>query len=75
MQQPEAISADCDTRTTSKACVATGDSVAGAALKSRAVVRRAERSVTLLYHKSDGANKVTVPYLNRWSSLVFGLVR
>lgn len=51
------------------------DSVAGAALKPRAVVRRAERSVTLLYHKSDGANKVKVPYLNRWSSLVFGLAR
>lgn len=77
VQQLEAIIADFDTRTTiSKEFVATGDTVAGATLDvARAVVRRAERSVTQLYHNGDGANKIMVTYLNRLSSLLFGLAR
>lgn len=77
VQQLEAIIADFDTRTTiPKEFVATGDSVAGAAIDvARAIVRRAERSVTDLYHSGDGANKTMVTYLNRLSSLLFGLAR
>ncbi len=56
--------------------VAPGDSVAGAAIDvARTVVRRAERTVTHLFHEGEGANHVMVTYLNRLSSLLFGLAR
>ena len=42
---------------------------------ARTVVRRAERTVTLLYHTGDGANLTMTTYLNRLSSLLFGLAR
>jgi len=75
--QLEDIIADFDTRVTiGKDFVATGDTVGGAALDvARAVVRRAERTVTQLYHTDQGANKTMVTYLNRLSSLLFGLAR
>jgi cob(I)alamin adenosyltransferase len=56
--------------------VAPGDTVAGAALDvARTVVRRAERTVTGLFHEGEGANRTMVTYLNRLSSLLFGLAR
>lgn len=77
VQQLEAVIADFDTRITiSKEFIATGDSAAGAALDlARAIVRRAERAITQLYHTGDGANQTMVTYLNRLSSLLFGLAR
>ncbi len=73
----EALIADFDTRVTiPKEFVATGDTVAGAALDvARAVVRRAERTVTLLLHSGEGGNVTMTTYLNRLSSLLFGLAR
>lgn len=75
--QLEALIADFDGRVTiPKEFVAPGDTVPGAAIDvARAVVRRAERSVTQLYHADEGANKTMVTYLNRLSSLLFGLAR
>lgn len=59
-----------------KQFVAPGDSVAGAALDvARAIVRRAERSVTHLVHADLGGNRAMAAYLNRLSSLLFGLAR
>jgi cob(I)alamin adenosyltransferase len=59
-----------------KEFVAPGDTVAGAMLDvARTVVRRAERTVTLLYHHGEGANNTMTTYLNRLSSLLFGLAR
>jgi cob(I)alamin adenosyltransferase len=56
--------------------VAPGDTVAGAVLDvARTVVRRAERTVTHLFHEGEGANRTMVTYLNRLSSLLFGLAR
>ena len=56
--------------------VAPGDTLAGAALDvARAVVRRAERAVTHLLAGGDGATPAMVRYLNRLSSLLFGLAR
>lgn len=77
VQHLEEIIADFDTRTTiPKGFIAPGDTVAGAALDvARTIVRRAERTVTQLYHTEDGANKTMVTYLNRLSSLLFGLAR
>jgi cob(I)alamin adenosyltransferase len=77
VEQLEAIIADFDTRTTiSKEFVAPGDTVPGAAMDvARAIVRRAERTVTQLFHAEDGASKTMVTYLNRLSSLLFGLAR
>jgi cob(I)alamin adenosyltransferase len=75
--QLEGIIADFDDKVKlAKEFVATGDTVSGAALDvARAVVRRAERTVTLLLHNGQGANKTMVSYLNRLSSLLFGLAR
>ncbi len=59
-----------------KEFVAPGDTLAGAALDvARAVVRRAERTVAHLLHAGDGATPEMVVYLNRLSSLLFGLAR
>jgi cob(I)alamin adenosyltransferase len=75
--QLEGIIADFDARVTiGKEFVATGDSVPGAALDvARAVVRRAERTITQLLHEGAGANPTMASYLNRLSSLLFGLAR
>lgn len=77
VQRLEQIIADFDARVTiPKEFVATGDTVAGAAIDvARAVARRAERTVTLLLHNGDGANGTMIAYLNRLSSLLFGLAR
>lgn len=76
-QQLEAIIAEFDPRVSiPKEFVASGDTVSGAAIDvARAVVRRAERTVTYLYHADDGANQTMLAYLNRLSSLLFGLAR
>ena len=59
-----------------KEFVAPGDTLAGAALDvARAVVRRAERSVTHLLSSGEGVRPEMVRYLNRLSSLLFGLAR
>ncbi len=73
----EEIIASFDGRVTiPKEFVATGDSAPGAALDvARAVVRRAERTVTQLFHSGEGANQTMIIYLNRLSSLLFGLAR
>ena len=56
--------------------VAPGDTRAGALLDvARTVVRRAERTVTHLLHTGAGANATMTGYLNRLSSLLFGLAR
>jgi cob(I)alamin adenosyltransferase len=77
VQQLEAIIASFDPRVTiAKEFVATGDSVPGAALDvARAVVRRGERTVTHLFHSGEGASQTMITYLNRLSSLLFGLAR
>ena len=62
--------------TLSKQFVAPGDTVAGATLDvARAVVRRAERTLAHLLHTGGGATPAMVRYLNRASSLLFGLAR
>ena len=59
-----------------KEFVAPGDSVGGATLDlARAIVRRAERTIAHLLHTGSGANPDMVSYLNRLSSLLFGLAR
>jgi len=77
VKQMEALLADFDGRITlPKEFVATGDTVPGAALDvARTVVRRAERTVTLLFHSGEGANLTMTTYLNRLSSLLWGLAR
>ncbi len=77
VKQIEALIADFDERVTiPKEFVATGDTVPGAALDvARTVVRRAERTVTLLFHSGEGTNLTMTTYLNRLSSLLFGLAR
>jgi cob(I)alamin adenosyltransferase len=56
--------------------VAPGDSYSGATLDvARTVVRRAERTVTHLLHSEAGATPTMAAYLNRLSSLLFGLAR
>lgn len=77
VQKLEQIIADFDPRVTiPKEFVASGDTVSGAVLDvARAVVRRAERTVTHLFHSGEGANQTMITYLNRLSSLLFGLAR
>jgi cob(I)alamin adenosyltransferase len=60
-----------------KEFVAPGDTVPGAAIDvARAVVRRAERTATHLLREGDmGVTQAMVAYLNRLSSLLFGLAR
>jgi len=59
-----------------KEFVAPGDSVPGAALDvARTVVRRAERVIVRLSHEGVSPNPDAVAYLNRLSSLLFGLAR
>ncbi len=60
-----------------KQFVASGDTVPGATLDvARTVVRRAERAATHLLHQGDmGVTTIMVAYLNRLSSLLFGLAR
>ena len=56
--------------------VAPGDSVQGATLDvARTVVRRAERTLARLLHEGAGATPAMTGYLNRLSSLLFGLAR
>jgi cob(I)alamin adenosyltransferase len=73
----EAVIREFDGRVTiPREFVAPGDSVPGAAMDvARAVVRRAERTITHLLHSGTGASPVMVAYLNRLSSLLFGLAR
>ncbi len=75
----ETIIAEFDTRITiPKEFVASGDSLAGAHLDvARTVVRRAERTITQLFHAGTeiGVHEAMVGYLNRLSSLLFGLAR
>jgi cob(I)alamin adenosyltransferase len=59
-----------------KEFVAPGDSVAGATLDvARTVVRRAERVLARLAHGDELPSPDGVAYLNRLSSLLFGLAR
>ncbi|HSH79088.1 MAG TPA: cob(I)yrinic acid a,c-diamide adenosyltransferase [Herpetosiphonaceae bacterium] len=59
-----------------KEFVASGDSIGGATLDvARSVVRRAERTIAHLLLTGSGANPDMVRYLNRLSSLLFGLAR
>lgn len=60
-----------------KQFVASGDTIPGATLDvARTVVRRAERTATHLFRDGDmGVTKAMVAYLNRLSSLLFGLAR
>jgi cob(I)alamin adenosyltransferase len=59
-----------------KEFVAPGDSVPGAALDvARTVVRRAERILARLAHEDVAVAPEGVAYLNRLSSLLFGLAR
>lgn len=74
----EALIQDFDSRVTiPNEFVASGDSLSGAQIDfARAIVRRAERTVTLLQHVDAGAvNPTMVAYLNRLSSFLFGLAR
>lgn len=75
----EALIVDFDQRVTiPKEFVATGDSLAGAQIDlARAIVRRAERTITHLFHLDahGGATPEMVGYLNRLSSFLFGLAR
>lgn len=77
VQQLEGLVAEFEERVTlGREFVAPGDTVPGAAIDvARAIVRRAERTVTLLFHEEDGANKAMVTYLNRLSSLLFVVAR
>ena len=51
-----------------------GDSVSGAALAlARTIVRRAERRLAELLDQGELSNRVLLQYLNRLSSLCFGL--
>lgn len=53
-----------------------GDSISSATLAlARTIIRRAERSVTALYHKQELTNQHIIAYLNRLSSLCFVLER
>jgi cob(I)alamin adenosyltransferase len=59
-----------------KEFVAAGDSLAGAALDvARTVVRRAERVLARLAHEGALPGPDGIAYLNRLSSLLFGLAR
>ncbi len=59
-----------------KEFVAPGDSLPGATLDvARTVARRAERTITHLLHTAAGATPAMAGYLNRLSSLLFGLAR
>ena len=73
----EALIRSFDGRVTiPKEFVAPGDTIAGATLDvARAVVRRAERTITHLLHNGAGATPEMAAYLNRLSSLLFGLAR
>lgn len=73
----EQIIADLDPHVSiPKEFVAPGDSVAGAALDvARTVVRRAERVLARLAHEGMLPASDGMIYLNRLSSLLFGLAR
>jgi cob(I)alamin adenosyltransferase len=59
-----------------KEFVAPGESIPGAALDvARTVVRRAERALARLAHAGELPSSDAVAYLNRLSSLLFGLAR
>lgn len=59
-----------------KEFVAPGDSLAGAAIDvARTIVRRAERIVSRLAHEETLPGRDGLVYLNRLSSLLFGLAR
>jgi len=73
----ERIIADLDPRVSiPKEFVAPGDSVCGAALDvARTVVRRAERALARVAHADALPGSAGLAYLNRLSSLLFGLAR
>ena len=73
----EQVIASFDQRVTiPKQFVASGDSVAGAAIDlARTVVRRAERVCVRLAHDEALPSDAGMIYLNRLSSLLFGLAR
>ena len=73
----EQIIADLDPHVSiPKEFVAPGDSLAGAALDvARTVVRRAERVLARLAHAGALPSPDGIAYLNRLSSLLFGLAR
>ena len=74
----EAHIANFDGRVTiPKQFVASGDTIQGATLDvARTIVRRAERAATHLLRMDDmGVTPSMVAYLNRLSSLLFGLAR
>jgi cob(I)alamin adenosyltransferase len=73
----ERIIADLDPRVSiPKEFVAPGDSISGAALDvARTVVRRAERVLARVAHEGALPGAAGLAYLNRLSSLLFGLGR
>lgn len=73
----EGLIADLDPKVSiPKEFVATGDSLAGAAVDmARTIVRRAERVLTRLAHEEGLPSGDGITYLNRLSSLLFGLAR
>jgi cob(I)alamin adenosyltransferase len=73
----ERIVADLDPHVSiPKEFVAPGDSIPGAALDvARTVVRRAERVLARLTHAGELPSPDAIAYLNRLSSLLFGLAR
>lgn len=73
----EGIIAELDSRVqVPKQFVASGDSVAGAAVDvARTIVRRAERVLARLAHEETLPGGDGLVYLNRLSSLLFGLAR
>ncbi|KAB8143797.1 cob(I)yrinic acid a,c-diamide adenosyltransferase [Chloroflexia bacterium SDU3-3] len=73
----EQIIADLDPKVSiPKEFVASGDSVAGAALDvARTVVRRAERVLARLLHEAELPSTSGLVYVNRLSSMLFGLAR
>lgn len=70
-EQVETISAQVEMP---KEFILPGDSTAGGALSvARAIVRRAERKTTQLFHEEGFENQNLLRYLNRLSSLCFVL--
>lgn len=73
----EQIIADLDPKVSiPKQFVAPGDTVAGATIDvARTIVRRAERVLARLAHEDNLPSNDGLTYLNRLSSLLFGLAR
>ncbi len=73
----EATIAELDPHVTiPKEFVAPGDTIAGAALDvARTIVRRSERVLARLLHEEHAPGPDAITYINRLSSLLFGLAR